>query len=441
MAVTTTTTIDLTTTDDDLEIIVTPPAPRSRLPRTFWRLWSASTVSNVGNGLTFVALPLLAAGTTRNAGLVAGVVAMQRLPWLLLALPAGALADRSNRALVMGLADVVRAGVLLMLGIAAASGHLSIGLLYGLAFLLGAFDTLFAAASNAAVPAVVDGEDHLDRTNGLLFASETAGRELAGPALGGLLFAVAAAVPFVADGVSFLISGALLVGLRSRLAAPPRAERTSSVPRRRELTSEIAEGVRYFLGNDVLRVVALLITGLALCQSMVMGVLVVFALRALHLAPAGYGIFLAAGALGSVAGGLSAARVRARLGTTGVLLASAAASATAYLICGATSSVVVAGAAFVIETFAVACGSVASMSLRQTLVPDALRGRVGNAFRMCIWGVIPIGSVIGGVVAENFGLRAPFIAAGLAQLAITAMCVRPLRARVSSTPAPLAAAA
>ena len=309
-------------------------------------------------------------------------------------------------------------------------------LLNTLAFLLGSLETLFAAAANAAVPALVD-DEQLDRTNGLLFASETAGTELAGPAMGGLLFAAAAAIPFVGDGISFLLSALLLLGLRGRLAPPTRAavSGTPSASRPR-ISTDIRAGLRFFREHQLLRLVAMLVTGLAFCQAMVMGVLVVFGLRALHLAPSGYGLFLAAGALGSVSGGLVAARVRARVGTTVVLLGSAFAAAVAYLLCGTTSSVVVAGAAFVIETFAVACGSVASLSLRQVLVPDELRGRVGNAFRMCIWGVIPLGTLAGGVLAQAVSVRAPFLVAGVAQLVLTVTCAGRLRDRVAAFEGP-----
>jgi MFS family permease len=388
----------------------------------FWRLWTAATVSNLGDGFALVAFPLLAATLTPHAGLIAGVVFAQRLPWLFFALPAGALADRLNRGTAMAFVDTARTAVLVIVTTAVATDTVSIPLLYGAAFVLGSFETLFAAASHAAVPAVVAEKD-LDRANGYLFASETAGGELVGPALGGLLFAVSASVPFLGDGISFLFSAVLLVGLRSRLVAPARTEPVT-------LRADMKSGISFFRVSPILRLLAVLVGGLALCQAMVMSVLVVYGLKVLDLSIAGYGVFLAAGAVGSVLGGLAAGRVKAVLGTAGVLIGSATLAAASYVLVGATSSAPLAGGLFVVETFAVACGSIASLSLRQVIVPDELRGRVGNLFRMCIWGVIPLGALAGGIVAQFGGLRAPFLLAGAAQLVLTAAIAGRIRAEV-----------
>ena len=390
------------------------------LGRSFWSFWTAAAVSNVGDGFALVAFPLLATGLTDNAGLVAGVVFAQRLPWLLLALPAGALADRLNRGRAMGLVDLTRAGVLLAVVALTASDAMSLPALYLAGFALGSLETLFAAASHAAVPALVGDGPALDRANGYLFATETAGSELAGPALGGLLFAASTTAPFATDAVSFVVSAVLLLKLRHRLPAPASPERRPS------LRSDIAAGVRFFRGHRTLRPLGTLVCGLAFCQSMVMGILVLFGIQVLGLSDMGYGLFLAAGAIGSVIGGLLAGRVRAAMGDTGVLLGSAALAAAAYLVVAATTSPFVAVLAFVAETFAVGCGSVASISLRQALVPDALRGRVGNVFRMLIWGVIPLGALAGGLVAEFWTLSGAIAAAGALQGVIVLATARRL---------------
>src|SRR3954468_4362838 len=163
---------------------------RPSLGTSYWQLWAASTISALGDGVALVAFPLLAAGLTRQPALIAGVAMAQRLPWLLLSLPAGALADRVDRRRLMSGIDGFRMAMLFGLAAAAATGHVTLPILYVAAFLLGAVDTAYSGAAHAATPALV-GRDGLDRANGYLFSAKDGGENLAGPALCGLLFAVA----------------------------------------------------------------------------------------------------------------------------------------------------------------------------------------------------------------------------------------------------------
>jgi MFS family permease len=192
----------------------------------------------------------------------------------------------------------------------------------------------------------------------------------------------------------------------------------------------MAEGVTFFRKSTVLPVLALLTAGLALFQAAVLSPFVLFALRDLHLSKAGYGIFLAVAALGNVAGGLLAPSLRRHFATATILIAAGLVAGFAYLVVAATSSVVVAQAAFVAEAAAVAIGSVVSISFRQRHIPPALMGRVSNVFRSIIWGAIPLGALLGGVLADLRGLRSPFVVAGLAQIALVAVIGVPLRRRV-----------
>ncbi len=388
---------------------------RRRLGRTYWSIWSAASVSSLGDGLAVVGFPLLAAAVTRRPTLVAGVVFAQRLPWLLCALPMGALADRLPRFRTMAAVDAVRGVIVAAVGVAAILGHVSLVVLYGSALALGVLETLFSAAAHAAVPAAVP-PDELDRANGYLFASQTGGEQLAGPAAGGALYAMSASLPFIGDAISFAASAVMLLG-------PARGEPDQPRPHgmaRGRLRTEMRDGLRTFLQQPVLRVLSLTVGGMAFCQSMVLGILVLYGLEDLHLSHAGYGLFLAAGATGNVLGALAASRIRARFGTSAIILLGGTVAAIAYLGAGATSSPVLATSLFALEAWAVACGTVASMSLRQSCVAPELLGRIGNIYRTVIWGIIPLGTLAGGLVASGFGLRAAFYVAGVAQLVLLA---------------------
>ncbi len=381
----------------------------------YWRLWGASSTSALGDGLALVAFPLLAATLTGDARLVAGVAVASRLPWLLFGLPAGALADRVDRRLLLGAVELARMAVLVILGVTIATGSVSLVAIYAAAFALGALETAFSAASQACLPSLV-GIDHLPRANGYLFAAQATGEQFAGPALGGLLFAAAAALPFVLDGVSFLASAALLC-----LALPRRRRRVSAAAPQESFRADLASGLRWFMGHPVLRLLALVVASLAFCQSMVLAILVLYCLRVLHLGHAGFGLFLALAAVGNVVGGLLAGRITARLGTGRVVCAAALLAAASYLVVGLTSALGIALVALAAEAVAVAVGNVATLSLRQSVIPSELLGRVSNAFRMCIFGVIPLGALAGGLIAHAAGLHAVFVVAGGLQLVVIAL--------------------
>jgi MFS family permease len=213
------------------------PNSRRGLPADFWRLWSAATISGIGNGVRLTALPLLAADLTRDPQSVSLVAAAGGLPWLLLALPAGALVDRWDRKRVLWGADFARAALVALLALVVAGGLASVPLLGAAAFLLGSAETLFANAAQATVAVVVP-HSQLEHANGRLYAGELGAGVFVGPPLGGVLFAIAAAVPFAIDATTFLVAALLAVSLRTDLAVPV----TGTQQRARRFRAQIAEG-------------------------------------------------------------------------------------------------------------------------------------------------------------------------------------------------------
>ena len=328
-------------------------------------------------------------------------------------------------------ADVGRGVLLAGVCVLLAFNELSIALLYIGALAIGVFDTVFAGAAQAAIPRIVGDDARLDVANGQLTVAQTTTAHFVGPALGGALFAANQVLPFAINSASFLASARVLRVLRGKLRRP-------SAPRTGDgsLRADMAEGMAFFRRSTVLPVLAGLTAGLAFFQAVVVSPFVLFALRDLHLSKAGYGVFLAVTALGNVAGGLLAPRLRRRFSTATILCVGGLAAGMAYLGIAATSSVPVAQAAFVIEAAAVAAGTVASISLRQRHIPRPLLGRVSNVFRAIIWGAIPLGALTGGLLAQARGLRAPFVVAGVAQIALVLATAVPLTRRVRATEGP-----
>ena len=407
----------------------------ARQPQAFWALWRANTLSQLGDGIMLAALPLLAARLTGNPLLVSLVLVMQKLPWVVVGIPAGAFVDRRDPVRAMATADLIRGGLLAGVCVLIVLGDLSIVTLCGVAVGVGVLDTVFAAGAQATIPRVVDGGS-LELANGRLTAGQTTTGHFLGPALGGALFALNQVIPFAANSASFFGSAGMLRGLLGRFSpdrASPGAGRCR--PGRASLRADMAEGMTFFRHSRLLPLLAALTAGLALFQASVLSPFVLFALRDLRLSKAGYGIFLAIAALGSVAGGLLAPRLRRRLSAAALFTGAGVLAGAAYLTVAFTSSVVVAETAFIVEGAAVAIGSVVSNSLRQRHIPRALMGRVSNVFRSIIWGAMPLGGLLGGVLADVRGLRAPFVVAGLAQIAMVAVLAVPLRRRIQGAAA------
>ena len=404
----------------------------SALGRRFWALWTASLSSGLGDGLVLVAFPLLAARLSHDARYISGVAVAASLPWLLFGLPAGVLADRLDRRRLMLGIEVFRAGVLLVLGASVVAGWESLPLLYATVFCIGAGQTAFTAAAGVELPRLVR-DDQLGRANGYLLAAETTSEQTIGPALGGLLFAAAAAAPFVLDGVSFVAS-AILIGLavRPKVRHSPGSDRARRVAERTDtdFVADLRAGWRHFVSDELLVLLAAVIAVLAFCQAMVLSTLVLSALRVYHVSGVGYGLLWGASAVGGIAGGIVAGRVDARFGPALTLSISALIAGFGYAVIGFTTTAYIAGLGLAVEAVAVTIGNASSMTLRQRIVPDELRGRVGNIIRWCIFGAIPLGAFTGGLLAQKQSLRTPFLVAAAVQIVAVSLFAPRLKRQV-----------
>src|SRR5579872_4553628 len=279
----------------------TTPAPSReaqkavRLGRPYWRLWWANTISSTGDGAFVAALPLLAVTITRDPRLVSVVTAAIFLPWLLLSLPAGAVVDRYDRATLMWRAQAVQAAVVTIIAVLVVVHRANIELLAAGGLLLGSAEVIFSNAAQAVLPTLVPPE-LLPKANGSQQVSLTVGETFLGPPAGSLLFAVAAALPFGLDALSFAGSAALLARL-------PRSRRDAGQSRQ-PIRTQIAEGLRWLYRHRLLRVVAVLLGVFNFANQMGQAVLVLLATQTLHVGTRGYGLLLAVTAVGSVIGGL-----------------------------------------------------------------------------------------------------------------------------------------
>jgi predicted MFS family arabinose efflux permease len=352
--------------------------------------------------VTFVAGPLLAASLTRDPLLVAGLAFAQRLPWLLFSLVSGALVDRLDRRRLMVAVDLVRCLLLGLLGVAVVLDAVTVPLLYAVFFAVGVAETLFDNAAVSILPSVV-ARERLPKANGRLLGARTVAQDLAGPPLGGLLFALAAAVPFLLDAGTFAAAAALVAAMRGRFRVERAVEETPTT-----LRSEIAEGLRWLWRSRLLRILALAIGLMNVTLMATASILVLVAQERLGLGPAGYGLLFSSMAVGGVAASLVVERIVGWLGPATTMRVGLVIEASTHLVLALARSPLVAGAILALFGFHAVTWSVTSVSLRQELVPERLLGRVNSAYAAFAYGGTSLGALVGGLLARRFGLTAPF---------------------------------
>lgn len=400
---------------------------RRRLGPDYWRLFAAASISNLGDGIDAAALPLIAAALTRDPLLFAGVAVVNRLPWLLFTLHAGALADRVDRRRIMVAMNVLRAVLFGALGVAVLGDWATIWLLYAITFLTGVAEVVFDTSWQPILPAVVDDRDQLERANGLLFGSQTVNDQFAGPPIGGFLFAVSAALPILLDAATFLVAAGLLLALSGSYRPQPAAR--SVAVARPSLRDDIREGLGWLRGHRLLRSLALLLGAMNGLGAMAFAIWPLFALEVLGVDEIGFGFLLTATAAGSLLASFTAGRVVDRLGRGRALWITLVASAVLPVLQGLTSDPWLFAALSVCFGFSAVIWNVITVSLRQTIIPDALLGRVNSVYRFLGWGSMPVGALVGGVLASVAGLRAPFLAAGLVMAVLLVPAARVVTSR------------
>lgn len=398
---------------DDAEVVVTGTragAGRSPLGAAYWRLWTSSGLSNLADGVVKVALPLVAVQYTRSPTLIAGLAVALVLPWLLFALPAGAFADRFDRRRMMLGANTVRV-VLSAAGILAVTLDVgSIWLLYGVAFGLGTAETVYDTSAQSILPRIVE-RDQLSRANSRLFGVELTANQFAGPPLAGFLVAAGVAVAFATPTALWALALVALLFVRGSFG--------TAADRSTRLHSDIAEGLRFLWRNRLLRALAALTGVFNFASNAAFTVFVLFAVgssSAMGLSEPAYGILFATTAVGSLVGSLVADRVERTLGRARTLRLALLTSALLVGIPAVTTNPVLIGAAFFVGGVGMMLWNVVAVSLRQRITPDRLLGRLNSGYRLLAFGTMPLGALVGGVLAELVGLR--WVFAGMALLVL-----------------------
>lgn len=377
----------------------------------FRRLLAASAASNLADGAFTIALPLVALSMTRSPAAFASVTVVGRLPWLLFALPAGALADRLDRRVTMISVNIARSAAIGMLALAVGSGRAELWMLYVIAFVLGSGETLFDTAAQSVLPSMVSA-DQLDAANGRLYATELTTNQFLGPPLAAVVAGATLAGSVAISSGLYLIAGIVLLTLSGSF----RADRSGTPTTVRQ---DISAGARYLASNRLLRVLAVCVGVSNLASTAMISImpLHVIAPGPIGLNGTGYGLLITTIAAGSVLGTLIVGRLRSRLGTRRLLLLATLSFPLFSLALVITDSIALIALGLFVAGAVSVSWNILTVSIRQRIVPDQLLGRVNAGYRLVAWGSMPFGAALGGIIANTFSVpTALFTAAAISSL-------------------------
>jgi MFS family permease len=368
-------------------------------------LWGGQTVSEIGSAVTQLALPLIAVVVLNASAFEVGLLtAATSLAFAVIALPAGALADRRPKREIMIVCDIARLVIIASVPVAWYLGSLTMGQLYIVAIGAGVCTVFFDVAYQSYLPTLLEPE-HLIDGNRKITATQSLAR-LAGPSLGGGLVGVfGAAGSMIADALSYAVSVALLLGIRHREI---REQPTDDATTRPSLWAETAAGIKFVMGHGIIRKTVACSGTVNLFGSMAGAVQIIFLVRVLHVQPAYTGLIFALASLGGISGAVLSRRTTRWIGSARVMWFSLLVFGLPQILAALAEPgwrVALFPIGFGISYFAIVTYNIAVVTYRQVICPPRLLGRMTAAARWITWGTIPIGGVIGGALGTAIGIR------------------------------------
>ena len=409
-----------------------------KLGSSYWKLWTATAISNLGDGISGVAYPWVASAVTRSPLLIAAAGFASRLPWLIFTLHAGVITDRFDRRKLIVAMDAARGILTLIVGAIVLLNKDSLPSLNELssitdletnwplyitllitAFLFGLAEVLRDNSAQTLMPSVVEA-DNLEKANGRLWSAESLTNSFIGPPLGSFIIGIAIYLPFFVDAGSFFVAVALIASISGSFK--PIQEK----PREKiNFKSEIKEGFRWLWSHDLLRPMAIILGALNLLGTMVAATFILYTQEVLNTSVFVFAVLGTAGAIGGIAGGLIAPKISKKIGSGPSLWLALAMGPIGAVIIGTTSAWQIVWVVLLFQSFFGVLWNTITVSLRQRIIPTRLLGRVNSVYRFFGWGSIPIGMFLGGgvvtlaqyFVSREMALRTPyFLGAGLGVL-------------------------
>lgn len=387
--------------------------------RAFNRLWAASVVSNLADGVLIAAAPLLAIKLTDSTILISIVGAMVMLPWLLFAIPIGAMVDRVDRRKILAFSNAFRAIVIGVLAIGIATGDVTIYWLIAAAFIIGVCEVANDTTAQSLIPQILE-KEHYEKGNSRLQISETVVQGFIGSPLSGFLYALAMYLPFFINSIGYVVASLLALSIPIRYLQDVRTE--ISRENKPNFIEDMRFGINYLYNHKILRRLVLKTATIGVCYSMGTATMVLFIIKELRLEPKYFGVILTIQGLGALLGAIVAPQASKKFGRGIMMTLGIVGSSIILLLQGFAPNIYIFVALATLGGFAIAQWNILLMATYQIIIPNELYGRIHGTRRTLVWGMMPIGSIIGGVLAQ-YDLRFPLYVGGIIATTISLLSI------------------
>ena len=375
----------------------------------FNRMWASSIVSNLSDGILIAAAPLLAISLTDSTVLISAIGAMVMLPWLLFAIPIGVLVDRIDRRFILAGANATRSAVVGVLALLIATDHVTIYWLLVASFVIGVCEVAADTTAQSLIPQILE-EKNFEKGNSRLQISETVIQGFIGAPISGFIYAIAIALPFFINSLGLAVASLLALSIPIKYLQEIRQDDVEK--EKKKFVADMKFGIKYLFNEKVLRRLVVTTASIGVCYSMGTATMVLFIIKELELPKQLFGVILTIQSLGAISGAFMAPRLSKKFGRSRVMTFGITSSSLVLLLNGFAPNIYVYVSLATVGAFAVSQWNILLMATYQTVIPNELYGRIHGTRRTLVWGMMPIGSLLGGVLA-HYSLRLPMYVGGV----------------------------
>ena len=375
----------------------------------FNRMWASSIVSNLSDGILIAAAPLLAISLTDSTVLISAIGASVMLPWLLFAIPIGVLVDRVDRRFIMAGANATRSAVVGVLALLISIDQVTIYWLLVASFVIGVCEVAADTTAQSLIPQILE-EKNFEKGNSRLQISETVIQGFVGAPLSGFIYAIAIALPFFINSLGLAVASLLALSIPIKYLQDVRKDDVEK--EKKKFVADMKFGIRYLFNEKVLRRLVVTTASIGVCYSMGMATMVLFIIKELELPKQLFGVVLTIQGIGAITGAFMAPRLSKKFGRSRVMTFGITSSSLVLLLQGFSPNIYAFVALATFGAFAVSQWNILLMATYQTVIPNDLYGRIHGTRRTLVWGMMPIGSLLGGVLA-HYSLRLPMYVGGV----------------------------
>ena len=385
----------------------------------FNRMWAGSILSNLADGVLIAAAPLLAISLTDSTVLISLIGAMVMLPWLLFAIPIGVVVDRIDRRFILAGANAIRSLVVGALSLGIASDKVNIFWLLITAFVLGTCEVASDTTAQSLIPQILP-KEKFEKGNSRLQISEVVVQGFIGAPLSGFLYAIAIYLPFFINSLGYAFATFFALSIPIKYLQDVRKE--EGAPEKKSFVADMKFGIRYLYEHKILRRLVVTTSVIGVCYSMGTATMVLFVINELELPKKLFGVVLTIQGVGAILGGIVAPKLSKKFGRTPIMTFGIVASSLVLLGQGLAPNIYIFVALATFGSFTISQWNILLMATYQTVIPNELYGRIHGTRRTIVWGMMPFGSLIGGVLA-HYSLRLPMYVGGVIATVIAGLSV------------------